>query len=162
MTMKRLLQRLDMIDNQSTQVLMRIDEGTTFTSHLINTFIPQVEMDAPSSTPRPSISSYLPAAEEKISAQTNIRNAEIRKRARAIAEELGPTIRAKQQSDPIDKVTLDIPLFIRLLEFAKEDAKSDLELHNVATNAIALNKTTPILSMKLYDAIVAAPGHETT
>lgn len=48
-------------------------------------------------------------------------------------------------------ITLDIPLFIRLLEFAREDAKGDLALHVVAENAEKLNKD---LTMKDYWSIV--------
>jgi hypothetical protein len=40
------------------------------------------------------------------------------------------------QFNPSDKVTLDIPLFIRLLEYAREDAKTDMDLHNVDEKAI--------------------------
>lgn len=31
-----------------------------------------------------------------------------------------------------DKITVDVPLFIRLLEYAREDAQTDMDLHNVA------------------------------
>lgn len=57
-------------------------------------------------------------------------------------------------TDSVDAITLDVPLFIRLLEYAKEDAKTDMDLHNVAEKAIALNKETDILSMDQYDIIV--------
>ena len=49
-------------------------------------------------------------------------------------------------------VTVDIPLLIRLLEFAREDSKSDLDLHFITENAIKCNK--PILTMKDYNSIV--------
>jgi len=30
--------------------------------------------------------------------------------------------------NPQDKITVDVPLFIRLLEYAREDAKTDIDL----------------------------------
>ena len=65
-----------------------------------------------------------------------------------------------EQFNPKDKVTLDIPLFIRLLEYAREDAKTDMDLHNVAENAIALSETGKTLTMAQYDEIVKNPQQE--
>ena len=65
-----------------------------------------------------------------------------------------------QQFNPADKVTLDIPLFIRLLEYAREDAKTDMDLHNVAENAIALSETGKTLTMAQYDELVKNPQKE--
>jgi hypothetical protein len=31
--------------------------------------------------------------------------------------------------NPKDTITVDVPLFIRLLEYAREDAKTDMDLH---------------------------------
>jgi hypothetical protein len=56
--------------------------------------------------------------------------------------------------NPKDKITLDIPLFIRLLEYAREDAKTDMDLHNVAEKAIELSSTGNTLTMTDYDQIV--------
>ena len=61
--------------------------------------------------------------------------------------------------NPADKVTVDIPLFIRLLEYAREDAKTDMDLHKVTENIIALSETGKTLTMAQYDAIVG--GQET-
>jgi tRNA threonylcarbamoyladenosine modification (KEOPS) complex Cgi121 subunit len=60
-----------------------------------------------------------------------------------------------EQFNPSDKVTLDIPLFIRLLEYAREDAKTDMDLHNVAEKAIAASETGKTLIMADYDSLVA-------
>lgn len=60
------------------------------------------------------------------------------------------------EEDIVDTVTLDVPLFIRLLEFAKEDAADDMALHDVAEKTIALNKQKGILSMEDYDTLVPA------
>ena len=37
----------------------------------------------------------------------------------------------KEEVDEKDTVTLDIPLMIRVLEYAREDAKTDMDLHKV-------------------------------
>jgi hypothetical protein len=59
-----------------------------------------------------------------------------------------------EQFNPTDKITVDVPLFIRLLEYAREDAKTDMDLHNVAENIIALSETGETLTMAQYDKIV--------
>ena len=56
--------------------------------------------------------------------------------------------------NPKDKVTMDIPLLIRLLEYAREDAKTDMDLHNVTEKLIDLSETGDVLTMDHYDAIV--------
>ncbi len=59
------------------------------------------------------------------------------------------------QDNPKDVITLDVPLFIRLLEYAKEDAKDDMDLHKVSERIIALSSEGSILDMSNYDQIVA-------
>ena len=65
-----------------------------------------------------------------------------------------------EQFNPSDKVTVDIPLFIRLLEYAREDAKTDMDLHNVAEKAIALSETGKTLSMADYSSLVAGNSED--
>ena len=65
-----------------------------------------------------------------------------------------------EQFNPADKITVDVPLFIRLLEYAREDAKTDMDLHNVAENAIKLSETGKTLTMAQYDEIVKNPQQE--
>jgi len=65
-----------------------------------------------------------------------------------------------EQFNPSDKVTVDIPLFIRLLEYAREDAKTDMDLHNVAEKAIALSETGRTLTMTDYDSIVSGNSED--
>ena len=62
--------------------------------------------------------------------------------------------------NPLDKITVDVPLFIRLLEYAREDAKTDMDLHNVAEHAIALSETGKTLTMAQYDEIVKNEAKE--
>lgn len=61
---------------------------------------------------------------------------------------------AEMPADEIDTVTLDIPLMIRLLEYAREDAQTDMDLHNVAEQLIALSKEIGTLTMEQYNSIV--------
>jgi hypothetical protein len=65
-----------------------------------------------------------------------------------------------EQFNPSDKITVDVPLFIRLLEYAREDAKTDMDLHNVAENIIKLSETGKTLTMSQYDDIVRNPQQE--
>ena len=53
-----------------------------------------------------------------------------------------------------DTIKLDVPLFIRLLEYAREDAKDDMDLHRVAENAIDLSRFARTLGMIDYEALV--------
>ena len=65
----------------------------------------------------------------------------------------------QEAENPIDVVTLDIPLLIRIMEYAREDAKTDMDLHNVTERMIELSKSSQTLSMNDYDHIV---GQHTT
>lgn len=58
------------------------------------------------------------------------------------------------EGDEVDTVTMDVPLLIRLLEYSREDAKTDMDLHNVTEMLISLSKEYNVLSMDQYDAIV--------
>jgi hypothetical protein len=60
----------------------------------------------------------------------------------------------EQEEDPIDIVTMDVPLFIRILEYAKEDAQEDMDLHDLAEKAIEATKQQGILQMDDYDMLV--------
>ena len=53
-----------------------------------------------------------------------------------------------------DTVEFDIPTFIRMLEYAREDAKDDMDLHDVAEKAIELSQDGDVLTMDDYNAIV--------
>jgi TfoX/Sxy family transcriptional regulator of competence genes len=66
----------------------------------------------------------------------------------------------EQTHNPTDKITLDVPLFIRLLEYAREDAKTDMDLHNVAEKAVAASETGKTLTMSDYDALVAGNSED--
>jgi DNA-binding ferritin-like protein len=53
----------------------------------------------------------------------------------------------------MDIVKLDVPLFIRLLELAREDIKQDADIHDLAQRVIELSKTNPA-TMADYNDIV--------
>ena len=52
-----------------------------------------------------------------------------------------------------DVVKLDVPLFIRLIELAREDIKQDADLHDVAEAVIRLSQEG-VATMADYDGIV--------
>ena len=53
-----------------------------------------------------------------------------------------------------DTIIMDVPLFIRLLEYAREEAKTDMDLHNVADKAIKLSLDGSVLTMKNYNQLI--------
>ena len=59
----------------------------------------------------------------------------------------------KEEADEADTVTMDIPLLIRVLEYAREDAKTDMDLHKLVENLIKM-RDQGTLSMAQYDTIV--------
>jgi hypothetical protein len=62
--------------------------------------------------------------------------------------------------NPRDIITVDVPLFIRLLEYAREDAQTDMDLHNVAENIISLSMSGKALTMNDYNMIVGGSQEE--
>ena len=60
----------------------------------------------------------------------------------------------KEVENPKDVIKLDVPLFIRLLEYAREDAKTDMDLHDVAENIIGMSSEGRVLSMGDYNKIM--------
>jgi hypothetical protein len=64
------------------------------------------------------------------------------------------------EENPIDAITMDVPLFIRMLEFAREDASTDMDLHDLAEKAIAMSAEGEVLSMDNYEDLVGAETSE--
>lgn len=60
----------------------------------------------------------------------------------------------QKSKNPIDVVTLDVPLFIRLLEFAREDAKDDMALHSVTSRLLRICADGDVANMSHYARIV--------
>lgn len=77
-----------------------------------------------------------------------------------IQEKIPPKIRNRRKilgtGVSTDSIQVDIALLIRLLEFAREDASSDLDLHYIAENMVSKGKR--ILKMKDYKSIVKKGG----
>jgi hypothetical protein len=61
----------------------------------------------------------------------------------------------KEVENPIDVIKMDVPLFIRLLEYAREDAKTDMDLHDVTEKIIAAASKGQTLTMTDYDMIMS-------
>ena len=53
-----------------------------------------------------------------------------------------------------DTINLDVPLFIRLLELAREDVKQDADLHDIAEIVTTLSQKGTV-TMAEYNEIVA-------
>ena len=69
-------------------------------------------------------------------------------------------ISKRKSENPIDTITMDVPLFIRMMEFAREDAKSDLDLHDVAEKAISLSNNGKTLTMSDYETMFGGELNE--
>ncbi len=59
------------------------------------------------------------------------------------------------EKNPIDIVSMDVPLFIRMLEFAREDASTDMDLHDLAQKAIKMSSEGEPLTMMHYDELIS-------
>ena len=59
------------------------------------------------------------------------------------------------EKNPIDIISMDVPLFIIMLEFAREDASTDMDLHDLAQKAIKMSSEGEPLTMKHYDELVS-------
>ena len=62
-----------------------------------------------------------------------------------------------KEEDPTDIIAMDVPLFLRMLEYAREDAEQDVDLHKVTERAIEAVKLRGLLSMEDYQDIVGEP-----
>ncbi len=64
----------------------------------------------------------------------------------------------REETEGVDSVTLDVPLMIRLLEFAREDAQDDMVLHQVVEKMIGMAEEGQSLTMSDYESIVGDIG----
>lgn len=78
--------------------------------------------------------------------EVDLSNGEMTQAAPAPAPEEAP--------NPPDVIKMDVPLFIRTLEYAKENAKTDQELHQLTERAAAMSRDR-CLTMEDYEALVA-------
>ena len=66
-----------------------------------------------------------------------------------------------EEENPVDMICMDVPLFIRMLEFAREDASTDMDLHDVAEKAVKLSAKGQSMTMEHYEELVAKPPMQT-
>jgi len=59
----------------------------------------------------------------------------------------------------MDVIKLDVPLFLRLLELAREEVKQDADLHDIAEAVTKLSQNE-VLTMDDYDVIVKFMKHQ--
>jgi hypothetical protein len=63
-------------------------------------------------------------------------------------------INKNQENNTVDSVKLDVPLLIRLMEFSREDAVGDVDLHVVAENLVKLSESGESLTMESYESAI--------
>jgi len=66
------------------------------------------------------------------------------------------------KEDPTDIIAMDVPLFLRMLEWAKEEAEEDVDLHEVTERAIEAVKLRGLLSMDDYNDLIGESIEEET
>lgn len=74
-------------------------------------------------------------------------------RAKRLTSVLKPNGLHQESVDKEDTITFDIPLLIRMFEYAREDAKTDMDLHKVTEKLISI-RDKGTLTMADYDFIV--------
>jgi hypothetical protein len=68
---------------------------------------------------------------------------------------------AEEEENPVDTITVDVPLMLRIMEFAREDAADDMALHDVCEQLVKLSAEKGTLSMQDYNAVISsAPAKE--
>jgi hypothetical protein len=60
-----------------------------------------------------------------------------------------------KENTSLSKVSMDIELVIRLLEWAHEEAKSDVEIHKLVENLELLSREHGALTMDFYQEIIS-------
>jgi len=66
------------------------------------------------------------------------------------------------KEDPTDIIAMDVHLFIRMLEWAREDAETDMDLHDATERAIEAVKLRGLLSMDDYNDLIGESIEEET
>ncbi len=57
------------------------------------------------------------------------------------------------EENPVDAIRMDVPLFMRCLEFSREDAQDDADLHHLVEKAVEMSKDGKTLTMDNYDEL---------
>lgn len=66
----------------------------------------------------------------------------------------------KTPQDEIDKITMDVPLLTRILEYFNENKMDDVKLHVILTNIINESKKTSPLNINNYENIINGGKNE--
>jgi len=61
-----------------------------------------------------------------------------------------------EDDNPEDVVKLDIPLLLRIMEYSKEDAETDMDLHHVVDKLVDLSASGETLDMNNYNEIMGS------
>lgn len=116
------------------------------------------------------IGKYFAEAEESVQIQKDEKKALYKQYGRMIAERIklkesmaGVGLQSiesaedepEEEEGSVDTITVDVPLLIRLMEYAREDAKDDMALHNVAERLTQLSQDGNTLTMDDYESIVS-------
>lgn len=65
-----------------------------------------------------------------------------------------PRPKAGQDENEEDIICLNVPLMIRIMEYARESSSSDMDLHYVAERLVELSEDGDVLKMDSYEDIV--------
>jgi hypothetical protein len=60
----------------------------------------------------------------------------------------------KETQDPVDTVTMDVPLLTKILDLVREEIKSDEQLHGLISKLVEM-KNQGVLTMDQYDQLAA-------
>jgi len=63
---------------------------------------------------------------------------------------------AVEAANPTDTVTMDVPLLLRIMEYSKEDAKTDMDLHHVVEKLVELSTGGQTLNMDHYNEVMSS------
>ena len=148
---KDIKKSLEILNNSHST---KLNESITPTQLAFQHYQTQNKKTKPNKTRE--LNRYLTLVEDEIIQRQLTQRNKTNQHARLIAEQIqsNEKIHNGPVTDVIDTVTLDIPLLIRLLEYAREDAKTDMDLHDVADNMIKLSKKFDVLDMSCYIKII--------
>lgn len=141
--------RLTQAESIAVQTYTAPEPRKTITSPVLN-----VNKDA-----RPSmVGKYFKQIEEEFQESEQRYKDRSRQLAERVIKKISPQTKKKlkEETEGVDSVTLDIPLLIRLMEFAREDAQDDMTLHQVAERMIGMKEEGQALSMSDYKDIVGS------
>lgn len=141
--------RLTQAESIAVQTYTAPEPRKTVTSPVLN-----VNKDAHPSM----VGKYFKQIEEEFKESEHRYKDRARQLAERVVKKIAPQTKKKlkEETEGVDSVTLDIPLLIRLMEFAREDAQDDMTLHQIAERMIGMKEEGQALSMSDYEDIVGS------